>query len=475
MPLVKTSPVAVLVRAAQAKKSGLFVLEADPQARVFLQAGRLAQIEGVPVLKDVADGAGSSGNLLQDQMAVCQTGVPFDDAKDLAAAGFGKWIAQNAENQAACSFQEGVTPPPGSFPLDQSVTRIVANGFKKYRAADGVARQLGEHLGGALLPQPLSLEDRSGLGPKVLRVHALCKGRTLTQLVQKAMPKGPQVLEMVWQSLDLLLHLGLVQVEGLHGAQKPLSSAEEAAAQKREAEAVAQQEAEDAEKVAELEARLIEVTDMRPLDALEVQPDAKLKLDAAGVDRVFRKIAATYHPDNYPSGAQRDAAARVFAVLHEKREEAQKPEVLAEEVDRLIALGEGRRWVPEANRKQARVLFGQVTRLEEAKQWKDARKKLGRVLKLDDSQAIYHVLRLWLDVILKELEPLDAIQQLDELSLKTVPDKVEGNYRAGRILKLANKTKLAYARFQRVLEMVPNHVGAKREVRLIERRANQSK
>ena len=40
----------------------------------------------------------------------------------------------------------------------------------------------------------------------------------------------------------------------------------------------------------------------------------------------------------FPAHAQRDAAARVFAVLHEKREEAQKPEVLAEEIDRLISL-----------------------------------------------------------------------------------------------------------------------------------------
>jgi len=408
-------------------------------------------------------------------MTVCRTGVPFDDAKDLAAVGLGKWIAQNAGNDAPCSFEDGVSPPPGTFPLDQSVTRIVVDGFKKYRDPDGVAKELGAYLSSALLPQPLSAEDRIGLGPKVLRIHSLCKGRTLTQLVQKAIPKGPQVLAMVWQSLDLLLHLGLVKLGGVHGAQRTTPGPKQVAAKKREAEAAAQQEAEDGEKVAELEARLAELADMRPLDALEVEPDAKLKLDADGVDRVFRKIAATYHPDNYPRGTLRDVAARVFAVLHEKREEAQQPEVLAEEIDRLITLGQGKKWVPEANRKQARVFFGQATRLEEAKRWKEARKKLGRVLKLDDSQAIYHVLRIWLDVILKVVEPLEAIQQLDELSLQTVPDKVEGNYRAGRILKLAKKTKLAYARFQRVLTMVPNHVGAKREVRLIERRANQSK
>lgn len=474
---MKTSPAAVLTRAAQARKTGVFILKIEPTARIFLQGGKVAQVEGVAVLHAVAKGAPTTGNMVQDLMAVCQTGVPFDDAKDAAAEGIGEFIASHAESSAECSFQPGVTPPPGSFPLDHPVTQIVANGFITHRDADMVANSLSEHMARNLLVETLSSDDRTGLGPKVLRVHQLAQGKTLMQLVSKAIPKGPRALEQVWQGLDLLIHLGLLQIEGVNGARKAAEKPERLARKKKVAAEEAERRKVDEEKAVELVQLAAEIEKQRPLTALGVEPDAKLAdtMNVQVVDQIFRKIAATYHPDNYPRGPQRDAANKVFAVLNQQRERAQQPDILAEEIDRLSTIGRGKKWVPENNRKQARVLFGQVTRLEEAKRWAEARKKMRRVLKLDDNEALYHVLRIWLDVIAKELEPLAAIAELDQLTLETVADKVEGNYRAGRILRLANKTKPAYVRFQKVLELVPNHVGAAREVRLLERRASQPK
>ncbi len=443
------------------------------QARVYLQAGRVAQVEGVPELMlGAADGVELSGNMLQDVMAVCQTGVAFDDAYAAAGRGLGRFIALHADSELLCVFEEGVRPPPGCFPMDEPVPRIVSDGFKAHRSADDVARQLAEFMSRDLLVDLTDKQGQSGLGPQILRLQQIARGKSLTQLVTKAVQKGPAALERVWQGLDLLLHLGLVSIDGHNGARRK----DERPMPKKEPEPEPEAEAED-DKAVELVELAKSFAAMRPLSALGVEPDAKLgaHMNAQRVEQIFRKVAATYHPDNYPRGRQRVAASRVFAILNQKREDLSDPAVLAEEIERLETLGRGRKWVPANNRKQARVLFQKVQGLEQSKLWPEARKQLKRVLKLDDDTSLYHVMAIWLDVILKEMTPDEAIAAIDSLPLETVADKVEANYRAGRIYRLADRTKKAYQRFQTVLEMVPNHMGAAREVRLIERRASAPK
>jgi len=474
LPPATNSPAAILTQAAQAHKTGLFTLVLDDvSARVWLQGGRVAQIDGVPdLLRSLSPDGELSGNLLQDVMTVCQTGVAFDDAYEVASMGLGRFIAEQADSGASCAFQEGVEPPAGCIPMDRSVTRIVVDGFREARSADDVALELSNHLSRKLL---VNGQDRKpvGLGPQNLRLLQRARGKTLVDVIDTAVREGPSALEAAWQGLDLLLHLDLLYIDGLHPQ-----------AARRKTQPVHEPEPMDEaelEAAREKAAELLELADtlegQRPLDALGVAAERNLGrwLDVKKLEEIFRQLAASYHPDNHPKGPERNAAGRVFSVLNQQRDRIQDPALLKEEIDRLETIAEGRKWVPAADRKKARVLFGEVQGLEENKRWKAARRHLTKVMRLDDQASLYHIMRIWLDVILKDLTPNQAIEELDSVPLETTAHKVEANYRAGRIYRLANKTVKAYNRFQRVLELVPNHMGAAREVRLIQRRAAQKR
>ncbi len=474
VPALTNSPAVVLTQAAQAHKTGLFTLIVDGvSSRVWLLGGRVAQVDGVPdLLRSVSPSGTLSGNLLQDVMVVCQAGVAFDDAYQAASIGLGRFIALNAESGATCGFEEGIQPPAGCIPMDRSVTRIVADGFRQNRSADDVAMELSNHLSRRLLPNGL---DRKpvGLGPQNLRLLQSARGRTLVDVIDSAVREGPSALEAAWQGLDLLLHLGHLYIDGVGVQPEPEP--------KPAPEPVAEEPGDDLELQKEKAAELIELArtleGQRPLDALGVAAERNLGrwLDVKKLDEIFRKLAASYHPDNHPKGPQRDAAGSVFSVLNQKRDLIQDAALLKEEIERLETIAEGRKWIPAGDRKQARVLFREVQRLEENKRWKAARKQLRKVMRLDNEASMYHIMRIWLDVILKDLTPEKAIAELDAVKLETVAHKVEANYRAGRIYRLANKTVKAYSRFQRVLELVPNHMGAAREARLIQRRAAAQK
>ena len=451
--MVRT-PTAMLLDAATRRRTGRlsWVARGNREIVVGLRHGRIVQVLGLGLLDSYASlGVELSGELVRDLPAVIAAGVPLGEAYATASAALGRELAGSAAGKASrVSFSESEVSAP--IPLEVNVLEMLRKGFAEVRPADKVARSHERRL-----QERLSAEGRpAGLGPWMMRVHAACqKGPKLAELAEANGQPGTAAWERFWLSLDLLMELGLVS---LGAGSKVMKRDPEREKQRLEG----------------LLRRIQEIQRLPAIEALGQGPDADLKLDIEGVDSLFRSAAGPYHPDQYmdePGRIQR-VAAHVFALLNERREElVDNPELLAIEVERLRTLGRGEVWVTDEMRKRARVLFREAQGLEQYKHWARAKEKVSEAIELDPTTSIFQVQRAFLRVILKEISPAEGVRDIDALTLESIGARVEAAFRTGRLMRMAGNSKKALERFERVLEMAPDHVGAQREARLLKQRA----
>ena len=420
----------------------------------------MVQVTGLPLLARWSDRiGGEGGNLKDDVMAVAGGGVELIDIWDEAAGRLGDALAATADGAVVGKFEEGLQPEDGGFPMDVPLGPAVRDAFRSNRPADKVARTYEKRMEEPLTVRSPDHLERGLLSTGTLRTLKRCgKEGTLSKVVKSVAPEGPMVLERTWLDIDLLFELGLLAIGKAAAARRRYLRKQRQA------------------KVRQLLARADELERMRPLDALGVKPSADLKVTHDSINSVFRRVAGAYHPDQYVEhGAKvKQAAAHVFAVLNQHRDDVLKDDKLLEqEIARLKALGRGEAFVPKAKRDKARVMFRTVQGMENMRRWQDAKTQLLKIVKLDPNTKIYQVVLIHIRHILKETDFKTAVHQLDGLETTDLPSRCEAAYRAGRILRQAGKNGAAMQRFQEVLELNPNHIGAKREVRLLERRAQR--
>ena len=456
MSRAESSPTSLLLRAVERNATGL--LKWDDH-EVFLKSGRVVQVVGLPLLSRWSDQAQTTDNLKNDVMAVAGAGVELIDIWDEAASQLALALAQTADGKAVGVFEGDVAPPDGGFPMDVPLGPAIREAYRAHRPADRVARSFERRMDEPLTVRAPDRTERGLLSTGTLRTLKRCRSDgTLSGLVKSVAPEGPVVLERTWLDVDLLFELGLLAIG-------------RAAAARRRTRIKAQQA-----KVRGLLARADEFERMRPLDALGVKPEANLNLDQDKISSLFRRVAGAYHPDQYVEDGQKvkQAAAHVFAVLNQHRDDLVKdPKLLASELERMHALGRGEAFVPKAKRDRARLMFREVQGMENMRRWVEAKAKLEKIIRLDPNTPLYAVVLIHIRHILKEIDYKTAVNQMDELALENLPARCEAAYRSGRILRQAGKNRSALERFQQVLELNQNHIGAKREVRLLERRAKK--
>ncbi len=451
--MVRT-PTALLIDAARGRRSGRLSWNARGNREIVLalRHGRIVQVLGLGLLDAYATrGIELHGDLAKDLPAVVAAGVPLQEAYATAAGAVGQELAGSASGKASrVQFVEEAVD--AALPLEADILDIVRRGFAEVRPAEKVARSLERRMS-----ERVSAEGRpAGLGPWMMRVHAACqKGPKLVELAAENGQPGTAAYERFWLSLDLLMEMGLVQLGG--------------------GSSVVRRDADhEKQRLESLLRRIQEIRRLPAIEALGQGPDPDLELDADGVDSLFRSAAGPYHPDQYmdePGRVQR-VAAHVFALLNERREELlDEPGFLNLEVERLRCLGRGERWVTEDMRKHARVLFREAQGLESRKHWASAREKVERAIELDPNETIFEVQRAFLRVVLQEITPAEGVRDIDALDLASVGARVEAAFRTGRLLRMAGQPQKAIERFDRVLQMAPDHVGAQREARLLRQRS----
>lgn len=496
MSEIRSPILAPLLDAWLAKSSGLYVLRTEAgESKVYLKAGRIVQVEGVEgLLAGVVEGALLQGELLADVGAVAVLGAPIDAAMSAAAENLGRFIVRAMEMpDTSAGFTAGVAAPPGSFPLPQEPPQVVVKGVRAQRSDEAVRVHLApvaDHRPRALAG-PLS----GSLDPAALRVYTRCKGdRSVEDIVSLDAASGAARAAATRRSLDMLMSMGLVELlEPTAAAPPPQAPAQpEAAAPPpaRPAEPaerrrsnrrsrsrtveVEQPPVDPAEELGALAERLQHLT---PLEALGIPDDEPAdNITRERVDKAFRAMAQTYHPDRFAGEpeAVRDAAARVFAVLNDHCSALTDPRALDEARARLAARQKGEVYVRDMDREKAKVLLRKAELVERTRAWAHGRQLLAQAAALDPVNPMVKVLDAFYAVVLKELAPDVAITELRALKLSTDRERAEAAYRIGRIHRLAQRDDVALVVFRKAIEHNPGHVGAQRELRLLQRRVGDA-
>ena len=323
----------LLYRAHRDGLSGAIEVRAEPEgettARVFLRGRKAVHIEGIDgLLDDLAPKLPSrdalTGELANDVPVCMALGLGLDEVFEAACAGLGRGLAALAQDPGLhCAFNPDTHAPGGAFPLPREALRCFHQGLRAVRDADVVALELQSSLDN---PIRLTSEDvLEDFGAVVLRTIKLARTEsTLRGLVAASGRGQPERTREAWFAVDLLMQLGLLQVEGSPVARASAATGERARARReRISETVlsavpdrpappptpprqrleADEEADDVFAMGE---------DTGDLDLLEESADEEVADEPSGAS----------HTISWPTAGGRRKARDVQGGLHESDDEA---------------------------------------------------------------------------------------------------------------------------------------------------------
>ena len=447
-----SAPVSQLYVAHLEEWSGLMeLLSAGHSTRIYLLRGKVVQVEDMPgLLESVCPNP--KGNLRDDLAGAIQSGVDMQRAFRIAATDIGSAFAMTHGSEGVevvCTAD--VAAPPGCFPLSESLAKILRLGFAAERPPVTVCHEYRARLGYTLRP--------TGRGAKDLGTHAaglLRRARQGTPL--RDVVAGLPEEDLTWVALDMLLAVDVLRLE-------PVAEDPHKAERRRKLKA----------KIQALERRSKEILNAPPLEALGIEPQENMAwLDMDGVSKQYRKVATPFHPDQIgrrPAPYQAAASAVFSAMTEAKNELVRDPGLLKEQKERWECLAKGVPFVSRMDRDEARACFKRAQGHEHYRNWEESLAELDCAIELDPSDMLYPVMRAFVLTILKRRKVSDAIGDIREICKDAgIITRVEGLYRIGRLYKMADRSRDALASFENLLEIVPDHLGAKREVRLLRKR-----
>ena len=447
-------------------------------AEVVLRGGRIAGCTGVPGLL-----GGGSGELMAALGAAIGAGTPADQALERAGLDIAAWWLGGVDPDAEVRFiDEGAGAPRSPVVLPTPIPRLLAVALAAGRSAAAVRAGL-DALGDPTLRVAApddSPETQWGLSPVDLRVlRAGTRVGSLHALVQEA---GGAEREEVWRSLDYLLTLGLLRIgdtasDGLSASDDGGSVVEaiegQAAAPAVDLDALVGRARAPDPAVVELERALAALDGAPPWALFEITTPEQLA--AAELDKRFRERSAAHHPDRHVGApeAVRALHEAIFAAWSDARSALDAEPLRAEVRERLRASAEGRPFVSEADRRRARLLATKAEHAARGKRWAEALAHADEGLAADPESHLLRLHRAHAAWRSGALPPAEAAAQLAPLKGETRAENAEIHFLRGEMLVEAGDAAAAAAAFAKVLEVDPEHVGAKRRQRLTGMRAEQ--
>lgn len=447
-----SAPVSQLYVAHLEQWTGLLeLLSGGHSTRIYLQRGKVVQVEDMPGLLESVTPS-PSGNLRDDLASAIQSGVDMQQAFRVAAIDIGVAFAMTHGSEgieAVCTVD--VAPPPGCFPLNDSLAKILRLGFAEERPPVTVCHEYRSRLGYTLRPTGRAAKD---LGTHSAGLMRRARQGTPLRDVVAGIPED----DLTWVALDLLLAVDVLRLE---------AGAEDAAKAERRRKLKS--------KIQALERRSKEILNAPPLEALGIEPKENMAwLDVDGISKQYRKVATPFHPDQIgrrPAPYQAAASAVFSAMTEAKDRLTREPGLLKEEKERWECKAKGVPFVSRLDRDEARACFKRAQGHEHYRNWQESLDELDRAIELDSADLLYVVMRAFVLTILKQRSVPDAIGDIREICKDAgIIPRVEGLYRIGRLYKMADRPRDALASFENLLEIVPDHLGAKREVRLLRKR-----
>jgi tetratricopeptide (TPR) repeat protein len=192
-----------------------------------------------------------------------------------------------------------------------------------------------------------------------------------------------------------------------------------------------------------------------------------------GIDRANRTVSKQFHPDqfiNQPAEVRR-LAAECFSVLQDAYD-AMKDEGMRKEVRaRLEAAERGEQYVTDRDRAEADVLYSRGQVIFRKKEYSTAKKKFQSGLSRDPNnwRCAYMLLRSRYH--LNELGGEDAAQQIQDLDGPRGLVRADVLFEVAEIFMRDGAKRRAHETYDAVLKLNPEHIGARRRLRIKSMRA----
>ncbi|MEC7946248.1 MAG: hypothetical protein VX265_01695, partial [Myxococcota bacterium] len=368
--------------------------------------------------------------------------------------------------------QGSVMTLPGRLP------RLLAAAARKERPAPAIRSMLGGRRKSSIqarFPDDAP-ESQWGLPPTALRLlRDGARVDTLGELLGAA--RGGETDE-VWAAVDLLLCLGLLELgESIGGTGRIVEperddiEIETIDAAAEESDGGAEQGDEEANS---LRAWFEEHRTSDPWVVLGI--DDSEQMTSEGVEAAFRAQSANFHPDIYLTASKpaQALARRCFARLGLAKEALADVDVLLEARQRMRAAEEGRPYASAAEQQRARLIAKRADVAARKKQWGEAHKLWMEAKQVDPTEVSYEWFALKTGWQSGDIEGAQAEAAMLELKSMKMGQRADLMATVGEIRLRAGDENGAYAAFEQAIEINPEHVDARRRMRLRDMRQSKS-
>jgi tetratricopeptide (TPR) repeat protein len=482
-------PARVLFLAHRVKGTGvLSITSGDAAWTVALKKGRITGCTGLADL-DAAVGPHPSASAPPLMAALGRAiGLGADPETAMRAAGVGiaRAALRAAELPDATVRFVAAEGQGGAMQLPTRIPRLLADAARLERPPAAVRSALGSRRKDPVRIQVPddTPESQWGLPPVALRLlRDGVRVETLGELLGAA--RGGETDE-VWASVDLLACLGLLQIGGSAPAAGRLAAP---AVDDIEIEAIAPEPEPAPEAVPQAAAPEPDEPDEQAL-ALRAWFDANARADpwvvlgiedseqmtADGVESAFRKQSATHHPDRFldASKAAQALARRCFTRLGAAKEELADVDVLLEARQRMRAGEEGRPYASPSEEQQARLIAKRADVAVRKKKWSEAHRLWKEAGEVDPTEVAYNWNALHMGWRAGEIDGAAAEPAMLALKNMKLGQRADLMAVVGEIRLRAGDKDGAYAAFDKAIEMNPDHVDARRRVRLRDMRQSKT-
>ncbi|NOY26458.1 MAG: DnaJ domain-containing protein [Oligoflexia bacterium] len=454
-PVEQYPPVRVLWTAHRTRASGrLEMVWGDCERVIFLAEGRIVGGQG---FGDALAEHGVHGDEDEDLARLMGRAIGAGARPDLVleAAGqaIGRAVAESVGQTGGMVFFDPQADLPGqAVPLPTAMPVLIAQGLRTARPAARVRAVLGSLLDNTFD----AVQDGIGPGglPSVpLRLwRAAGTPRTLAELVDDD--------DQAWLAADLLLQLGLARLRLPALAPPVVPTAPSAAPSKRPARPPRS----DA-----LNELLAQRKLLRTLDAPGILGITKsADMEPAAIASRFRLLSARFHPDRYARDRtdERRVARDCFAMVNDAfsvlRDDAQRDEAR----QRLLSQEQGKVYSSASDKRKARLLYTQGEVAFRRRDYEHALSLLERSKALNPEP--WNVCFLYSRARFESGQGSAEDCARELLTLQPPPGraKAEVLYRLGELLLATDRRPAAFKAFTEAVEEYPEHVEAKRRLRL---------
>lgn len=190
------------------------------------------------------------------------------------------------------------------------------------------------------------------------------------------------------------------------------------------------------------------------------------EVNDATIDPKFREMSKQFHPDLYQgnNAEYKEILTEVFALLNDKYEELKDEETRTELRKRLDAQKHGLKYVTEEEAKKAEVLQAQGRFFARKRNYTEAKGVLETATALDPYNWRASTLLAITQAELGERSKIEVAELLSGNKDARGADRLELLFQAGEYFLQSDKEKEAYEMFNKVIELEPSHIQAKRYI-----------